>query len=99
MNTELNISLGGDLESCPPRNLGGYRLWSVRVVFAEDAAVVVLMVIFGAGNAAAEERVNFSSDEHGKERRGKVNPQRVPEMREKGTGESAGRIHAHAGNR
>ena len=69
------------------------------VVFAEDTAVVVLMMIFGASDGAAEEWVKFCGKEHGQERRGKVDPERVPEMRKEGTAESAGRIHAHAGDR
>ena len=71
----------------------------MRLVFAEDATIVVLVMIFGASDATEKGWVNFSGEKHREKRSGKVDPKRAPEMRKKGTPESAGWIHAHAGNR
>ena len=64
--------------------IGGWRfVLAGGVVFAEDAAIVILMMIFGADDAAFEKRKKFSSEQHGQERGGEIDPERGPHVRAK----------------
>src|SRR5262245_46914 len=83
----------------PPRHLGGYGGGPARLVFAEDTAVVILMVIFSAEDAAVEQWEKFRGKEHGENGRGEIHPEGGPEVRERGAAEGSGGIHAHAGDR
>ena len=45
------------------------------VVFAEDTAIVILVMVFGTEDAAFEEREYFGGEQHGEERSRNINPQ------------------------
>jgi hypothetical protein len=88
----------GDCENGPPRNLGGYGC-SLGLVFAEDASVGVLVMVFSAEYGAAKERVKFGGKEHGEEWSRKVDPERSPDTGKESAAECARRIHAHTRDR
>jgi hypothetical protein len=45
------------------------------VVIAEDTAILIFVMVFGTEDAAFEEREYFGSEEHGKQRSRKIDPQ------------------------
>ena len=73
-----------------------YLFISLSLIIAKNTAIIVLMVIFSAGNPAVEQRIHFSGQKHSKNRRDKIDPEGVPKMGENGTPKSTGGVHAHA---
>jgi len=67
-------------------------------MFAKNAAQFVLMMKLGAANHAHQTQIHGGSGEHPQWRREKINPQRIPKLREHGAAKGARRVHAHAGN-
>src|SRR5438552_10790296 len=73
----------------PPRGL----------IFAKDAAQFVLMMKFRAANRVLQAQIHSGGGQHPQRRREKVNPQRIPKLRQYGAAKRARWIHAHAGDR
>src|SRR5439155_25822925 len=68
------------------------------LMFAKNAAQFVLMMKLGAANHAHQTQIHGGGGEHPQRRREKINPQRIPKLRERGAAKRARRVHAHAGN-
>src|SRR5689334_4590848 len=68
---------------------------------AENAASIVIVVKFGAGDALPTfgAYVDFGSGEHADQRGSKINPQSVPVVGRHRRSETTRRVHAHARQR
>ena len=70
---------------------------SARLIFAEDAAVIVLMMQLCACDTVFQRAINSRGRQHANRGREKIDPERTPEMRQERAAERARGIHAHAG--
>ena len=71
-------------------------LQSSGPIIAEDAAMGVVVVEFGACCRAAQAGVERCRQKHSERGSYKVDPERAPELREHGAAKRPRRIHAHA---
>src|SRR5215471_5777686 len=70
---------------------------SCCMIIAEDAAVVVLVMVFGAEDPATQQRKNFSGEQHGHEWNSEIYPESAPKTWEDGAAQCSSWIHAHPG--
>src|SRR5262249_10562520 len=84
------------------RTLGTPSRASPGIPFAaEDAALVVPMMQFGAAHpsAALQPEMDLRREHHSDQWRGEVDPERFEAVRSRGRPERARRVHAHPGDR